>query len=535
MVTTIPLADDWPFASVFMQLDVRAVYDSNGDGIGDLPGLAAKLDHFQEVGVGALHLVGTQPSDLAYGGTMLTDFYSVEPKFGTLADFDRLVEAAHARGIAILITWSPFSTHPDHPYFLASRDPLHPDHADFRDYYLWTEDVNTRLPRRWGHWEWDERRGAYHHTVWLTTDLRWCPEVNLLSARARAENEKALRFWLDRGVDGFMIDCAVWGGFTSRADHVAFSQAMTAMAHGYPGRKWLISEGSRSIQEAIVTDGYDSFFSNQARSVPVYATAFRKPGLGDLVEFFPGMESHGIHEALLAYYDDEHGHQIMNMYDPRERLDLGKPEDVARAKLAHALHLSLPLIPYAVFPSHTGFTPAYHQRLTTWHPFVMLWDEGPNFGFTTGTPFAPQNVEGYPASAHAAAQLRDPNSILWAFREVAQARQAHPALQSRGPAGETYARVPTSDDRNHYAYMRYHPESGEAIAVVTNLLGEARTLTLDLGRSRRAIELARGRRRLVRLVGGGPERLALDTAGQGRLELPPFGYAYYDLRDEDHD
>lgn len=534
-MTHAALPDDWPLAAIFMQLDVRAVFDSNGDGIGDLPGLTAKLDHFQEVGVGALHLVGTQPSDLAYGGTMLTDFYDVEPQLGTLADFDRLIEAAHARGIAVLITWSPFSTHPDHPYFQASRDPAHPRHADFRDYYLWTEDVNTRLPRRWGHWEWEARRGAYHHTVWLTTDLRWCPEVNLLAPRAWAENEKALRFWLDRGVDGFMIDCAVWGGFTTREDHVRFSRALTDIARSYPGRKWLISEGSRSIQEAIVTDGYDSFFSNQARSVPVYATAFRQPGLGDLVEFFPGMESHGLHEALYAFYDDEYGHQILNAYDPRERLDFSNPADVARAKLAHALHLSLPLIPYAFFPNHAGFTPAYHQRLTTWHPFVMLWDEGPNFGFTTGTPFTPQNVEGYPAGAHAAAQLRDPGSILWAFREAALARRAHPALQSRGPAGETYARLPTNDDRNHYAYLRYHPQSHETVAVVTNLLGEARALTLDLARSRKAADLARGRRRLARLAGAGPERLALNAAGQGQLDLPPYGYAYYILRDEAHD
>lgn len=534
-MTNTPLRDDWPLSSVFMQMDVRAVFDSNGDGVGDYAGLTAKLDHFQDVGVGALHLVGTQPSDLAYGGTMITDFYNVDPRFGTLADFDRLLEAAHARDIAILITWSPFSTHPDHPYFQASRDPSHPDHAAFRDYYLWTDDVNTRLPRRMGHWEWDGLRGAYHHTVWLTTDMRWCPEVNLLSARARAENERAVRFWLDRGVDGFMIDCAVWGGFTSREDHVRFSREMTDIARSYPGRKWLISEGSRSIQEAIVTDGYDSFFSQQARNVPVHALAFRKPGLGDLVEYFPGMEAHGIHEALYAFYDDEHGNQVMNSYDPRAPLDFGKAEDVARAKLAHALHLSLPLIPYTHFPNHAGFTPAHQQKLTVWHPFIMLWDAGPNFGFTTGTPFAPQNVEGYPAGAHAAAQLKDPSSILWAFREVARTRRAHPALQSRGPAGETYARVPTSDDRNHYAYLRYHPESRAAVLVVTNLLGEARRLTLDFGRSRKVGEFARGRRRLRRLLGEGPADLALDAAGRATLELPAYGYGYYQLRDEAHD
>ena len=511
-----------------MHVDVRGVCDSNGDGIGDLPGLLSKLDHFQQAGLGALFLPGLLPCDFAYSGTMVTDFYSVDPRLGTLDDFDRLLAAAHDRGIAVLMSWSPFSTHPDHPYFQASRDPAHPDHAEFRDYYLWTDDVNTRQPRRMGHWEWDPVRGAYHHTVWMTVDLRWCPEINLLNPRARAENLKALRFWLERGVDGFMLDCAVWGGFTNFDDHVRASREMSDLIHSYPN-KWVMSEGSRSLQEAIVTDGYDSLYSHQARRVPIYETVFRKPGLGTLVEYFDGMEAHGLHEALYAYYDDPHANQVMHYFEIRRPLDFNNAADLARAKLANLLHLTLPLVPYTYFPGHAGLVPAYRQDLTRWHPFLAMWDATHNFGFTGATPYRPQNVDGYPPHAALEAQWQDSDSILCAFQVGARLRQVRPALQSRHHAGLSYARVPTRDDRNSFTYLRCEPDSGAASLVATNLLDQAQTYTLECGRSRRVLEILGQRRSLRRQLGAGPEIVTLGSEGQGTVPLPAFGYAVYDV------
>ena len=102
------LPPDWPLSATFMWLDLRACQDSNGDGIGDLLGLVQRLDHFEEVGVNALVFPGLQPSDWAYAGTMMTGFCEIDPRFGTLADFDCLLAEAHARGIAIIPGWNPF-------------------------------------------------------------------------------------------------------------------------------------------------------------------------------------------------------------------------------------------------------------------------------------------------------------------------------------------------------------------------------------------------------------------------------------------
>ncbi|MCC7354809.1 MAG: alpha amylase C-terminal domain-containing protein, partial [Anaerolineae bacterium] len=447
--------------------------------------------------------------------------------YGTLADFDRLLAEAHARGIAILIGWSPFSTHPDHPYFVASRDPNHPRHAEFRDYYLWVDDINTRQPRRMGHWQWDAVRGAYHHTVWLTVDKRWCPEVNLLSPRARQENEKVIRFWLDRGADGFWVDCGVWGGFMNTEDHVRFSREMTTLIHSYPA-KWVISEGSKSIEAAIVTDGYDSFFADQGRKVPVHETAFRKPGLGTLVEPFATMETQGIHEALYAFYDDPHGNQVMLPFRLKVPIDFNDPADVARAKLQIALHGTLPLVPLYWFPQHCGLARIAHSEHVHRFPFLMMWDDSPHYGFTDATPYLLQNVEAYPSSATVASQLRDPESILSTFKTVMSLRRASPALQCRDNVADSYGRIPTDDDNNCYAYVRRHVASGQAMVIVANLLGEATTFTLSTARSVRVQEMLEGKKVLTRRAGAGAERVVLGEDGSAPITLPPYGFAIFE-------
>jgi len=474
--------------------------------MGDLAGLTRRLSHFQDVGIGALMLVGLQPSDFAYGGTMMTEFCAVDPRFGTLPDFDRLLHEAHARGIAILMGWSPFSTHPDHPFFQASRDSGHARHAEFRDYFLWVEDANSRLPRRWGHWEWDDLRQAYHHTVWLTVDKRWCPEVNLLSARAREENRRVLRFWLERGIDGFWVDCGVWGGFTTLDAHVELSRELTG----------------------IVRDGYDSFFAGQARTVPVQKTVYRKPGMGVLVEFFEGMESHGIHEALYAFYDDPHGNQVMNDFH-MPALDFSSPAELARAKLGLAIHATLPLVPLYRFPEHAGLARVKAREHVETFPFLMMWDSSPHYGFTTGTPYIEQNTEGYPASASVDAQLEDPESFLSWFRAIMRLRRASPALQCRDPVKDSYARVPTDDDRNCYAYLRRCGRTGQCMLVVANLLPEPRPYTLELSRSGVVDGMLGGRRALRLRLGVLREEPSVQPDGGVRAELEAYGLAVLEV------
>ena len=325
-------------------MDLRGCQDSNGDGIGDLPGLISRLDHFQDAGIGAIIFAGLQPSDFSYVGTMMKEFCNVDPRYGSLADFDRLLTEAHAREIAILLGWSPYSAHPDHPYFQASRDPHHPAHQEFRDFFVWTDDLNARQPRGSGHWEWDSQRKAYYHTIWYSADRRWCPQTNPLSPRLKKENRKVIRFWLDRGVDGFWVDVGVGGSFFTWEDHAAFSREMTGLVHSYPNR-WIISEGNKSISDTMERDGYDAFLNNWARAPSTDKTVFREPGKGRFTEFFEGLETQGIHEALLSFYDEPKGNHVLNFFRLSKTIDFDDPEDLARLRNQFLIHATLPVIP----------------------------------------------------------------------------------------------------------------------------------------------------------------------------------------------
>ena len=206
-----------------------------------------------------------------------------------------------------------------------------------------------------GHWEWDAVRGAYHHTVWLTADLGWCPEVNLLSARARAENLNALpllararRRWVHARLRRL-------GRLRPAMPSMrALSREMADLIHSYPN-KWVMSEGSRSIQEAIFTDGFDSFMPRRRATSPSMRRYFRKPGLGTLVEYLRSAWKRTACTRRCMPSTTTRGRtRLSTRYDVRRPLDFESPADLARAKLAHALHLTLPLIPTPIFPRTRG-------------------------------------------------------------------------------------------------------------------------------------------------------------------------------------
>ena len=129
----------WYLDAVFYEVFVRAFADSNGDGIGDLPGLMAKLDYLHDLGVDTLWLLPITPSPLRDDGYDVSDHFHIHPDYGTLDDFGRLVKEVHRRGLRLLVELIPNHTSDQHPWFQASRDPQHPDHATYRDWYVWSD------------------------------------------------------------------------------------------------------------------------------------------------------------------------------------------------------------------------------------------------------------------------------------------------------------------------------------------------------------------------------------------------------------
>lgn len=204
----------WWQSGVIYQVYPRSFQDSNNDGVGDLRGITARMDYFVALGVDAVWISPFYPSPMADFGYDVADYTNVDPLFGNLADFDALLTAAHQRGLKVILDFVPNHTSDQHPWFLESRSSR--DNPK-RDWYLWHNPLPPgddwkpawqRLPNNWYSnfggpaWTWDEPTGQFY----LHSFLAQQPDLNWRNPEVREAMYGAMRFWLDRGVDGFRMD-----------------------------------------------------------------------------------------------------------------------------------------------------------------------------------------------------------------------------------------------------------------------------------------------------------------------------------------
>lgn len=195
----------WWQTGVVYQIYPRSFQDSNGDGIGDLPGITQRLDYLRWLGVDAIWLSPVYPSPMADFGYDVSNYTDIDPFFGTLADFDDLLRETHRRGMKLIMDFVPNHTSDQHPWFLESRATR--DNPK-RDWYIWRDGVNGGPPNNWlsefggAAWSRDEASGQYYYHAYLPDQ----PDLNWRNPEVRAAIHEALRFWLARGVDGFRLD-----------------------------------------------------------------------------------------------------------------------------------------------------------------------------------------------------------------------------------------------------------------------------------------------------------------------------------------
>ena len=204
----IELDEPWWKTAVFYQIYPRSFADSNGDGVGDLAGIVDHLDHLVDLGVDAVWLSPFYESPMRDFGYDISDHCAVDPVFGSLDDFDRLVAGLHDRGLKLIVDFVPNHVSSDHPWFVEARrsrdDPK-------RDWFIWADpNPDGGPPTNWtasftgggSAWEWDETTEQYYLHLFLPEQ----PDVNWANPELEAAQHDVLRFWLDRGVDGFRID-----------------------------------------------------------------------------------------------------------------------------------------------------------------------------------------------------------------------------------------------------------------------------------------------------------------------------------------
>lgn len=197
----------WWQDTVVYQIYPRSFADANGDGIGDLQGIRAHLDHVVDLGVGTIWLSPIFTSPMADFGYDVADHCGIDPIFGTLDDFDELLDDVHARDMRLLLDWVPNHTSREHPWF---RDAATGPDSEHRDFYVWRDPgPNGEPPNNWTAafapvpaWTFDEASGQYYLHLFLPDQ----PDLNWANPRVEEAMHDTLRFWLDRGVDGFRAD-----------------------------------------------------------------------------------------------------------------------------------------------------------------------------------------------------------------------------------------------------------------------------------------------------------------------------------------
>jgi alpha-glucosidase len=456
----------WWKHGVIYQIYPRSFQDSDGDGIGDLQGVIDRLDYLNDgtersLGVDAIWFSPTFPSPMKDFGYDVSDYCGVHPDFGDLATMDRLIAAAHERGIKVLLDFVPNHSSDQHPWFVESRSSR--DNPK-RDWYVWRDaKPDGGPPNNWlatfggSAWEWDERTGQYY----LHSFLKEQPELNWRNPEVEAAMLDVLRFWMARGVDGFRIDVV---GMILKdpelRDNPHHSDPRVAEIYG---EAW----GQIHIYDRNWPDVFDKV-RDIRRAVDEYpdrmaiGEVFGDPET--LVRFIGGDALDGLHregrtsegntawdaarirrvvdatEASLpegAWTNYVWGNHDVSRFISRYNAD-GRGRE--RARVAAMLLLTLRGTPFIYYGEEIGMedVPIPEERAQDPARFSgpnrdpertpMPWTSGPGRGFTTGEPWLPF---GDP-SINVADQEDDPASMLSLYRQLIWFRKGSAALRFGG-------------------------------------------------------------------------------------------------------
>jgi len=489
----------WWHSAVIYQIYPRSFQDSNGDGIGDLPGITARLDHLVDLGVDAIWISPIYPSPMADFGYDVADYCGVDPRFGTLADFDALLAAAHAKGLRVLLDFVPNHSSDQHPWFVESRSSRTNPR---RDWYIWRDAAaDGGPPNNWisdfggPAWEWDAATGQYYYHAFLKeqADLNW------RNPAVAAAMYDVLRFWFDRGVDGFRID-VLWHMVkhpdfpdnplnpdytpamgemhrvlqlhsTDQPEVHGIAAEMRAIADGY-GDRVLIGEIYLPVPKLMDYYGRDRAGVHLPFNFQLIDAPWNARSLAALITAYEAaLPPGGWPNWVLGNHDR-----------PRAATKFGG----AQARVAAMLLLTLRGTPTVYYGDEIGLADVAIPPDRVQDPrelrepglglgrdpvrTPMPWDAGPGAGFSTGEPWLPLNPD-WPLR-NVAAQGDDPDSMLALHRALLTLRRAHPAL-----AVGAMRMLDASGDV--LAYER--SEGGERIVVLLNLGSAEQSVTLTEG------------------------------------------------------
>jgi alpha-glucosidase len=439
----------WWQHAVIYEIYPRSFQDSNGDGIGDLTGILRRMDYLTLLGVDAIWISPIYPSPMVDFGYDVANYCGVDPMFGTLEDFDRLLDEAHRRGLKVILDFVPNHTSEQHPWFLESRSSR--DNPK-RDWYLWRDAPNNWLSNFGGSgWTLDETTGQlYYHSF-----LKQQPDLNWRNAAVKAAMFESLRFWLRKGVDGFRVD-VMWmmikddqfrdnppnPGYrlgqssssrllpmynSDRPEVHDVVAEMRAVVDEFP-RRVLIGEIYLPVAQLMTYYGRDLTGANLPFNFQLLQCAWSAQAVAQVISDYQGALPRGAWPNwVLGNHDNA---RIATRVGSRQ------------ARVAAMLLLTLPGTLTMYYGEELGMSSVAIAPDLVQDPFEknepglglgrdpertpMPWDGSHSGGFTTGWPWLPLGDEH--EIVNVAAQERDDTSILRLYRNLIQQRKSHPTL-----------------------------------------------------------------------------------------------------------
>lgn len=494
----------WWQTGIIYQIYPRSYQDSNNDGIGDLNGIRRRLDHIEKLGVKTVWLSPIYPSPMHDFGYDVADYVDINPMFGTMADFDALLADIHSRGMKLILDLVPNHTSDEHEWFKESRSNR--DNPK-RDWYIWRDPApDGGPPNNWlsffggPAWTFDERTGQYYLHQFVTQQ----PELNYRHPDVLPAMLDNMRFWLDKGVDGFRVDVIWlmlkdellrdepadpdWDGVNPHSSlrHI-YTQSVPGIHELIQQMRGVLDEYDERMMVGEIYLPFDELVTYYGRSLDECHMPFnfhlianndwRATAVCQLVEAYEAALPDGAWPNWVLGNHDQH--RVATRIGP------------AQARIANILLLTLRGTPTTYYGEEIGMEdghippefiqdpPAVNQpeiaHIVGRDPerTPMQWDASPHAGFTAAEaqPWLP--VAANYRTLNVTAQENDPTSMLHLYRTLAHLRRAEPAL-----AVGAYETVATAVP-DIFAYRRTSP-TGDSFLIVLNFGGEERVVDVSV-------------------------------------------------------